>query len=493
MDLLILLLLSLSLAIVGFVFEAYPRFINRYCGVDIWTHLLYLQEYHKQKGIPKKIENGFLVTGTYDYPPAFIFILSKFPIKYVKQYEFLFSPFFDSIFSIMIFSFSYYFTQNILIAFLTQFIYFLTPIIVLENSSATPRSIGYTLFTLVFLSIFIFESTNNYWLILFAIVLGSFIFLAHRFTTQSFLFFSLFFSVITFNFLYMSIFILAFLLSLVISKGFYLKVLKGHLGNLKFWKDNIAYRFAHQVKGTMKQHKTNDFVFRMYNEFLRFPPFVLAITNPWVISALCFYYFFPQSDPLIIRMAQVVIFSYILSLITIWVPSFRFLGEGQRYLELSAFPTAFLSAKLLYGLFTNWFIVCSFILVGICSFITIIVIQRKAIIKDQLRTLTPSLKEMFGYLKSLKKKPKLLCVPHQMTTSTIYHTGCPVFVNADYANIEKIADIYPYIRKPIKNVMLEKGLDMVLLNEKYATIEELGLKKYKIIKKFENYLLINPL
>ena len=58
MDFSLLLLYSLPLAIAGFVFESYPRFLNRYCGVDIWTHLLYLQEYHKQKGFRLKSLNG---------------------------------------------------------------------------------------------------------------------------------------------------------------------------------------------------------------------------------------------------------------------------------------------------------------------------------------------------------------------------------------------------------------------------------------------------
>src|SRR6185369_11773661 len=141
---------ALPFALIAFLFEAYPRFINRYCGVDIWTHLLYLQEYRKQKGIPKKIEKGFLVPGIYDYPPAFITIISKFPIKYVEKYEFLFSPIFDSLNIVLIFFFAYFLTHSFFIAFLTQILYILTPIIVLENSSATPRSLGYSLFMIVF-------------------------------------------------------------------------------------------------------------------------------------------------------------------------------------------------------------------------------------------------------------------------------------------------------------------------------------------------------
>src|SRR3989344_7610032 len=112
-------LVSLPLAILAFIFEAYPRFLNPKFGVDIWTHLLYLKEYHKQKGIPKKIENGFLVSGDYDYPPAFIWILSKFPFKLVEKYEVLFSPFFDCVHLILMFIIVYALTANLPLALLT--------------------------------------------------------------------------------------------------------------------------------------------------------------------------------------------------------------------------------------------------------------------------------------------------------------------------------------------------------------------------------------
>lgn len=114
--------------ILAFLFEAYPRFLNRKFGVDVWTHLLYLQEYHKQGGVPKKIENGFLVPGIYDYPPAFIYILAKFPFRLVEQYEFLFSPFFDAIHLLIIYFLVFQITGDIRIALVTQALYTLTPI-----------------------------------------------------------------------------------------------------------------------------------------------------------------------------------------------------------------------------------------------------------------------------------------------------------------------------------------------------------------------------
>lgn len=488
-----MILLAFIIPIIAFLFEAYPRFLNRKFGVDIWTHLLYLKEYHKQKGIPKKIKNGFLIPGNYDYPPIFIIILSKFPFKLVEKYEFLFSPFFDSLLIILIFHISFYLTGNLFLSLVTQMIYTLTPIIVLENSSATPRSLGYSLFTILFLSLFLFIRDKQFFFLFPAILSGTLIFLSHRFTTQGFLFFSVFFTILEKNPVYVGTFILSFILAIILSKGFYLKVLKGHIGNLKFWADNINYRFSHQVKGTYKEHKTKDFIFRLYNEFLKFPPFVLTITNPWTLSAFFMLFFaFPQ-DYFIQRLVFWVVFSYVLALSTSWIPQLRFLGEGQRYLELSAFPTALLASMTFFQYLKTDFkniLLLYYMLVAIVSFITIVVIQRKGIIKDKLRTVTTDMEKMFDFLRSLKEKPKLLCIPHQITTSTIYHTGCPVFVNANYSTINKISEVYPYIRKPIRKIMRKYNLDMILLNEEYAKIEDLKLGKYKTKKRIDNLVLI---
>ncbi len=488
-------LLSLVIPIIAFIFEIYPRLLNRNFGVDIWTHLLYLKEYRKQRGIPRNIENGFLVPGEYDYPPIFILILSKFPFKLVEKYEFLFSPFFDSLLIFFTFFASFYLTQNIFISLLTQVIYTLTPIIILENSSATPRSLGYSLFAILFFFLFLFMQNGQLILLLVSIFCGTLIFLSHRFTAQGFLFFSLFFSIIEKNLIYFEIFIISFILAIVFSKGFYLKVLKGHIGNLTFWFKNIKYRFYHQIKGSYEVHNTQDFIFKIYNQFLKFPPFVLGITNPWTTPPLYIFFFNPPLDPFFERLLLLVIFSYGLAIVTTWIPTLRFLGEGQRYLELSAFPAAFLSSNFIFRYFgtdVGKVLIAGYILVGIGSLITILVIQRKGIIKDKLRTITPEMTQMFIFLRSLKVKPKLLCIPHQITTNTIYHTNCPVYVNASYSTINSISDVYPYIQKPIRNIMKSHNLDMILLNEDYAKAKDLKLGRYKIVKKIDNFVLLKP-
>jgi hypothetical protein len=492
----LLFLISLPLTLIAFIFEAYPRIINKKFGVDIWTHLLYLKEYRKQGKLPKNIKDGFLVSGDYDYPPIFILILSRFPLKIVEKFEFLFSPFFDAIHLIIIFFISYSLTGNMFITLSTQLLYVLTPIVILENSSATPRSLGYTLFTIFLISLFSFNQGGGFLLLVIAIACGALILLSHRFTTQSVLFFSIFFSILEKNPIYFEVFIISILMAVVVSKGFYLTVLKGHLGNLKFWYKNINYRFSHQVRGDYKEHDTNDFIFKLYNQFLKFPPFMLTITNPWTLPPLYLFFTSFSGNYILNQMVWWVIFSYVVAIATTWVPKLRFLGEGQRYLELSAFPAAFLSSILLEELLKSKFhdiALGYYVAVGIVSLATIIVIQRKGIIKDKLRTINPQMEEMFSYLKTLKNKPSLMCIPHQITTNTIYHTGCPVFVNASYSTIDLISDVYPYFRKKIRDVLREKNLDLILLNEDYAKVNELNLGQYTVIKKIKNFMLIKPI
>lgn len=484
--------LGFIVPIIALLFESYPRLLNRTFGVDIWTHLLYLLEYRRHGRIPGVIENkGFIVGGEYDYPPVFISILSRFSNDFVRKYEYFFSPFWDASYIYVMFIFCLNVTHNFWFSIIVQLIYLLTPIIVIENSSATPRSLGYFLFGILFVSMYYFNSSQNFQFLVLALVVGPIILLSHRFTTQGFFFYSLFYLFIYKNLYFLFVFLWSIIASLIVSRGFYLKVLKGHIGNLIFWNNVIKYRYAHQVNGLALKRDSSDLITSLYQQFLKFPPFVLAITNPWLLFLLGYLVLRQTLSSLDIYFLLWVGFSYLLAVTTIVVEKLRFLGEGQRYLELSAFPASYLTTKLLFIQYShNNILIFLYAITALLAFITIYVIQQKAIVNDKLRTLTKDLKTMYIYLHSLKRKPRLLCIPHQITTNTIYHTGCPVFVNADYRNITKISDVYPYIRLPLQVIMNKYKLDMILLNEHYASISDLNISEYIIKKRYGSIVLL---
>ncbi|MBI4091744.1 MAG: hypothetical protein HY427_00860, partial [Candidatus Levybacteria bacterium] len=90
-------LVSLIFPVLSFALQVYPRFFNKYFGVDVWTRLLEI-EHVKKAGhkIPGKIKKGFIIDGTFDYPIIFPWLFSFFPKKFLLEIQGFVSPFFDA-------------------------------------------------------------------------------------------------------------------------------------------------------------------------------------------------------------------------------------------------------------------------------------------------------------------------------------------------------------------------------------------------------------
>mgnify|MGYP001576219653 CR=1 FL=1 len=57
----------------------------------------------------------------------------------------------------------------------------------------------------------------------------------------------------------------------------------------------------------------------------------------------------------------------------------------------------------------------------------------------------------------------------------------------------EISEVYPYVRKPLGEIMKKYNLDMILLNSDYVSLDDLGLRRYKVMKQIDNFYLIKPL
>src|SRR5476651_608499 len=131
-------LLALIVPTMSFFLQSYPRFFNKYFGVDVWTRFLEADLVRKNKHrIPGKIDKGFIIHGNFDYPPLFPWLLSFIPKKTLEKLQGFVSPFFDAIQCLAIFFIAYQLTNNLYLSILAQAIYMSIPIIALENSYLT--------------------------------------------------------------------------------------------------------------------------------------------------------------------------------------------------------------------------------------------------------------------------------------------------------------------------------------------------------------------
>ena len=479
-------LYAIIIPILSFFLQSYPRFFNKLFGVDVWTRLLETDHVRKNKhAIPnEKLSGQFIIDGYFDYPPLFPWLLSFIDKKRLLNIQGFVAPFFDSLQVWLVFITAHYFTGNIGLSLLAQTMYVLTPMIALENSYLTPRSFGYLNFSLVILSLLNYHFIHNPVYLYLGLAFSTLIFLTHRFATQSFLFITIFFTYYLNTALFVQVFLIGFASAVILTKGYYLRVLKGHLFNIYFWICNLDFRFAHQVRGVLQKETKTDWVGKVYQFLSVFSPIAVFGLNPWAISGFvvvgAWYFKFLTISPLFLTFAAWILFFYVFGVVVLKIKYLMPIGEGQRYMEMATVPSSILSAYLVHQLAK---LPGGIVIVGITglllafNLVLILVVQIKGVIKDKNRSVTGEIEKMFDYINKQKKILRIICIPHQNTTLLVYHTKAQVFVNADNPGLIRIQEVYPILKLKLSELTKKYKLTHALVRTSFATLKELGLSK----------------
>lgn len=493
---------GLIVPILSFILQSYSRIFNKYFGVDVWTRLIEIDLVRRNRHkIPKDVKSGFIIEGEFDYPPFFPLIMSFISKKRLGEIQGFVAPFFDSLQCLLVFLICIQLTGNILVAMCAQLIYMTIPLIALENSYLTARSLGYLNFTLALYPLILYSFSHDALYILVGYIFTSLIFLTHRFAAQSLFFAVIFFSVVDRTFLYLGVFIAGFVTAIIVTRGYYLRVLQGHWLNIYFWFINYKDRFVHQVTRLPLAGGRRDFIGKIYHILGSFSPFALFGLNSWLLPAFVYLFIYVMNpgillfrNELFLKLGLWVLFFYVAAIIILSVKRMLCVGEGQRYLEMATVPTSILSSIILFSFISTNYKVPAILLFAALFFgniMLIILVQIKLIIKDRTRSKTDDMQKVYSYINKLKKKPRIMCIPHQLTTMTLYNSRSEVLVNANNLGLMgNMMDFYPVLKKPIKKIAQEFKLDYLLLRESYAKLSELKLKKENVVYKSGDVALV---
>src|SRR5258708_1068225 len=490
-------LLCLIFPVIFYSLQTYPRVFNRYFGVDVWTLLIeakLVRENHHR--IPMgKITSGFIFDGYFDYPPIYILFLSLFSEKKLFQLQGFISPFFDVIQNIVTFLIALQLTGDIRIALFAQLLYTFTPVSALENSALTPRSWGYLCFTLTFYFLLLFSNSHpTQVLYLFMGLLFTVItLLSHKFATQSLFFISVVFTFIEKTPLYLLVFLFGIIIATIVSKGYYLRVFKSHVNIIYFWFKNYKYRYVHPVYGEHPKSKKFDLLVLLYSLLSKFAPITLLLSNIWLISGFVILFFNLPAPAIFTKMAIWIISFYLLAILLLMVKILTPIGEGYRYLEMTPVPATILSSYIFFHYYQTPLRIPVIIIYSLLILANIGMVgffQMRGIIKDKNRSLTNTMDEVFTYINKLKGTPRIMCIPHQITTMVIYKTKADVLVNFDAAAFLKMHDFFPILRKSVREIMKKYNIDYLLLREDYVPLKDLHLKKPVIVFRSADVILV---
>jgi len=112
----------------------------------------------------------------------------------------------------------------------------------------------------------------------------------------------------------------------------------------------------------------------------------------------------------------------------------------------------------------------------------ILFIQIKGVINDKNRSVTKDIQRVFSFINKLKGSPaRIICIPHQNTTMTIYHTNAQVLVNADNPGLMRVQEVYPILKVPLKELAKKYNLTHALVKESFVTLKELDLSEKNVM------------
>jgi len=375
--------------------------------------------------------------------------------------------------------------------------YMLTPMIALENSYLTPRSLGYLNLSLAILPLLVFHFNGQLMFYLIGVFFTSLLFISHRFALQSFLFFAIFSIFYFSSVVFIQALVIGFAIAMLATKGYYLRVLKGHLYNIYFWTQNVKLRFAHQVRGIVRKETKTDWVGQVYSFLSVFSPVAVFGLDPWALSAFGYVIARVMNwipvQPVYDGLAAWVIFFYVLGVVVLKVKQLIPIGEGQRYMEMSTVPSVILASYLFFELLATPYAFAASIVLGLMllgNLALILFVQVKGVIQDRNRSITTDMTKVFEFINTQKKNMRIICVPHQNTTMTVYKTKASVFVNADNEGLMRIQEVYPVLTKSVKELAAKYSLTHVLIKTGFTSLEELHLNPKQTVFESGDFVLV---
>jgi hypothetical protein len=485
--------LVVGMALVGLALYLRLRIFigTRPGGVDTWYYLASAEAIRRQKRLPIRLPQYLLHDSQESYPAVFPLFLALLPQAWLRNYFWLLSPIVDCIHLLLLYLLSFRLTDSVLAAATAGLIYAVTPQLISETRNLNGRAFASLLQTICMIVLLrslipstgltagISGSTDNLtWLV--AIVLIGVLYNTHTSTTIALLVSVATLSVVTGEPRFVLAGLLGLPVAIVISGGYYLRVIRNHLHAARFWIRNVHLTRAHQIEDSpVLSHRngSKEASHGLYGTGLRSRLALVARVlgeNPFILAMLVTPIPVSQWATDMYWWAVAIL---VWSVLTTFGGPLRILGPGIHYMKLSVFPTAYAlgvtvniqeGAVSLVGLAV---LICL-----IASFAALAYFYRVMATRDTEHTAQtpPDLASAAAYLKGLPGT-NVMVLPTMYADYVAYNAEKAVVWGGHSGNLRKLEEFFPVVRKPLYFFIERYAIDYLLVDHAYTTPERLQI------------------
>jgi hypothetical protein len=462
-------------------------------GVDTWYYLASADALRRQKRLPIRLPQYLLHEATESYPAGFPVFLALLPQAWLRRYFWLLSPLIDTVHLLLLYLVSYRLTDSVLAAGTAGLIYAVTPQLISETRNLNARAFASLLQTLAMLALLrsvISSSGPTHAALgdsslvptLVAVVLIGLLFNTHTSTTIAFLISTATLSVVFGDVRFLVIGLLGLPIAILISGGYYLRVIRNHWCAAQFWFRNVRLTRAHQVNDSpvVGSAPAAPAAAGMYRGTPR-SWLALAVRllgeNPFVLPMLPLLITHDFANDWATSMywwaASIVAWAFL----TTFVPPLRILGPGYQYMKASVFPTAYVLAVTVnvyegavssVGLLLAIAIILSF--AALAYFYRVMAARQT----EHTAQTPPKLSAAAEYLRAAPGH-RVLVLPSMYADYLAYNADKAVVWGGHSGDLSRFEEFFPVLRQPLSYFFQTYDVDYFVLDEAYATLERLGL------------------
>jgi hypothetical protein len=466
-------------------------------GVDHWFWKAYIEKYRTTGQFPPVLPQ-YLLDQHQWYPPLFPLLIAKLPKAIFEKYSHILAAFIDIIRLILLMLAAYWFTGRVNSVIAAGLIYSITPILIMYNIQLNPRGLG-ALFLdiIVLLLVWLIWHDGMLWGWTLVILISGLVLLTHKMTTQLFWFSSILSSIIFLDWRLFMLVPSSIIMAIILSKGFYFKVLVAHWDIVKFWNKNWKWMLGHQILESpiygKPEYETPTKYFRSgWNGYKNNLKFILGF-NPWgwiilILSIMHYGHnnFHPitQEDLWMIKWLGIVLLFIVL---TTFAPFMRCLGNGYLYNYNAAFPASLLVAMIWGGL-KHGIIIDVILAITAMSCLMGLVFY---FFKLKYSKTAKVDKELHLTIKYLQNMPDgvVMCFPPHWHDLVAYKTKKKVLFGGHGFGFKLLRPIWPRLLRPISEIIAEFKVKYILSYEGYLPEHFINELPVDSLKSFGDYRL----
>ncbi|MBA5867365.1 MAG: hypothetical protein GDA67_11805 [Nitrospira sp. CR1.3] len=461
-----------ALVCVGLLIRLLPNWLAKgVLGVDHWYWKTYIESYRANKRFPPQLPQ-YLLDQHQWYPPVFPLIVAVLPDSFFDRFNHLIAIAIDLCRMVFVLAASFWITEgNAMAMVVAGLLYATSPMLVSYNTQLNPRGLGALLLDSALCLSLWAESAGGSLAIggIIALLAGG-ILLTHKMTTQLFWFLCLSMGLILGDWRFLLLIPLSIGVAILLSRGFYLDVLKAHWDIVTFWNRNWRWLQAHPVKespiyGEPGFETPTRFYRRGLPGIMRHLQYLVGFCPAaWIILAGAFVGGLQLSVASYRFVALWGALCLAFSLLTLSVPFMKCLGSGYFYLYNAAFPAALMGA-LIHRSLPDWEGVIWFAVVA--NLLALGLYYRTVV-----RSKRPQPDGSFDHaLEFLKAAPKgtVMCLPLQWSDVVAYKTEQAVLTGGHGYGFKLFEPLFPRLMMPIQEVIRKFDVRYLITMEGYLT------------------------